>query len=165
MRVWWLREVSMTYMLHNSWLIEVGIVHKKFHVLLLFVAILEAYLYFLWLWVRNTWLKIFHREWHKVLPWLIKSHSCPFCCSILVNVIYEKKNLWRNGDTICHLLTVWPWASNWSSVDYHFLKSNRKKIKTASGICCQNFNTCYKSSIRVSILLLYNAFLGCSEIK
>lgn len=164
-RVSWLREVNMTYMLYNSWLIEVGIVHKKFHVLLLFGAILEAYLYSLWLWVGNTWLKIFHREWHKILPWLRKSHFCTLCCSLLVNVIYEKKNLRRDGDIICHLLTVWPWASNWDTADYCFLKSNKRRIKNASGICCQNFNTCYKSSISVAILLLYNAFLGSSEIK
>lgn len=135
MRVWWLREVNVTYKrLHNSWLIELGIVHKKFHVLLLFGAILEAYLYSLWLsW--KIWLTIFHREWHKILPWLRKSHF-PLCCSLPVNVTYEKKNLWRNGDIVCHLLTVWPWASNWGTLGHCFLKSNKKSIKTTSGICC-----------------------------
>lgn len=90
MRIWQLREVNVTYIrLHNSWLIELGIVHKKFHVLLLFGAILEAYLYSLWLWFGNTWLKIFHRHWHKILPWLRKSHFSP--SAVLYHLIWYIK--------------------------------------------------------------------------
>lgn len=154
MRVWWLIEVNMTYIrLYNLWLIELGIVHKKFHVLLLFGAILEAYLYFLWLWVGKYGWQFFIESDTKYSHDLEKVIS-PLCCSLPVNVIYEKKHLWRNGDIVCHLLTVWPWASIWDTLGHCFLKSNKKSIKTTSGICCWNFNTYYKSSISVSILLL-----------
>ena len=77
--------------------------------------------------------------------------------------MYEKKNLWRNGDIVCHLLTVWPWASSGNTLGYCFLKSNKKRVKSTSGIGCQNFNNYYKSSVNVFILLLDNAFLGSSE--